>query len=196
MSTINVQSGVAAHLLDSDPAQAKGALEAIRAASSDALDELTVILSAMREPDGQLPLSPLPTLADVDDLVERANGDGLPVTATVQGDIGDVASTVSAAAFRVVQEGLTNARRHAGPGARTNVAIDVGERGALSVRVSDDGGGKPAALDSDGAPGKFSPGKFGLLGMRERVESTGGTLEAKARAEGGFEVVADWSGRS
>jgi signal transduction histidine kinase len=192
MSTINVQSGVAAHLLDSDPAQAKGALEAIRAASSDALDELTVILSAMREPDGQVPLSPLPTLAGVGDLVERANSDGLPVTATVHGDIGAVASTVSAAAFRVVQEGLTNARRHAGPGARTNVAIDVRERGALSVRVSDDGGArKPAVRD-----GEVSPGKFGLLGMRERVESTGGRLEARARAEGGFEVVADWSARS
>jgi signal transduction histidine kinase len=191
MSTINVQSGVAAHLLDSDPAQAKGALEAIRAASSDALDELTVILKSMREPDGRVPLAPLPTLADVGELVERANGDGLPVTATVHGDISGVASTVSAAAFRVVQEGLTNARRHAGPGARTNVAIDVGG-GGVSVRVSDDGGGRePSAARRDDA----STGGFGLLGMRERVESTGGSLDARTRPEGGFEVVATWSGR-
>jgi signal transduction histidine kinase len=191
MSTINVQSGVAAHLLDSDPAQAKAALEAIRAASSDALDELTVILSAMREPDGPAPLSPLPTLADVGELVERAKGDGLPVTATVHGDISGVASTVSAAAFRVVQEGLTNARRHAGPGACTTVAIDVGDTGALSVRVSDDGGSKPSTLRHPDASG----GGFGLLGMRERVESTGGTLDTHARSQGGFEVVAAWRSR-
>jgi signal transduction histidine kinase len=193
MSTINVQSGVAAHLLDSDPTQVKGALEAIRAASSDALDELTVILSAMREADGPVPLSPLPSLADVGELIERANGDGLSVTATVHGDIVGVASTVSTAAFRVVQEGLTNARRHAGPGARTEVAIDVGDRGALSVRVSDDGGKRPipTVRHTDA-----SSGGFGLLGMRERVESTGGTLDARTRPEGGFEVVANWSGRS
>ena len=193
MSTINVQSGVAAHLLDSDPTQAKGALEAIRAASSDAMDELTVILSAMRGPGGPVPLSPLPSLADVGELVERANGDGLPVTAAVHGDIAGVAPTVSAAAFRVVQEGLTNARRHAGPGARTEVAIDVGDRGALSVRVSDDGGKRPVPT---GRHTDASSGGFGLLGMRERVESTGGTLDAWTRPEGGFEVVANWRGRS
>ncbi len=192
MSTINVQSGVAAHLLDSDPAQAKAALEAIRAASSDALDELTLILSAMREPDGPVPLSPLPTLADVGELLERANGDGLPVTATVHGDISGVASSVSVAAFRVVQEGLTNARRHAGPGARTEVAIDVGDSGALSVHISDDGGRHPPQTARHTEP--TSRG-FGLLGMRERVESTGGMLEARARPEGGFEVTAHWSAR-
>jgi signal transduction histidine kinase len=192
MSTINVQSGVAAHLLDSDPTQAKAALEAIRAASSDALDELTAILAAMREPDGSIPLSPLPTLADIGELVERASSDGLPVTATVHGDLTRVGPTVSAAAFRVIQEGLTNTRRHAGPGAHTNVAIDVGDRGALSVRVSDDGGSRARSATR----GTNTPtGGFGLLGMRERVESTGGKLDARARPEGGFEVAADWRGR-
>jgi signal transduction histidine kinase len=191
MSTINVQSGVAAHLLDRDPAQAKSALEAIRAASSDALDELTTILSAMREPGGTAPRMPLPTLADIHDLVTRARADGLYVSTTVHGDITHVPATTSAAAFRVVQEALTNTRRHAGAGARTEVDVKVSEHGSLSVRVCDDGGSRPnpGAKVADGAGG------FGLVGMRERIESTGGSLVAGHADGGGFEVVAEWVGR-
>ena len=93
---------------------------------------------------------------------------------------------MSAAAYRVVQEALTNTRRHAGAAARAEVAVDVRGRGALSLRVSDDGGGRRRA----GGPLASTPGGgFGLVGMRERVESTGGTLDARPRPGGGFEVA-------
>jgi signal transduction histidine kinase len=188
MSTINVQSGVAAHLLDRDREQARQALEAIRAASSDALDELTAMLASMRDTDGAAPRTPLPTLAEVGDLVARARADGLDVTATTDGDVDRVPVSISVAAFRVVQEALTNTRRHAGVGACAEVNVTVGADGELSVRVNDDGAGSAASPPIDG-------GGFGLVGMRERVESTGGSLRAERSGRGGFDVVAEWTGR-
>ena len=185
MATINVQSGVAAHLLDGDTGQAKQALEAIRAASSDALDELTAIVSVLRASGGDPPLSPLATLEALDDLVTRARADGLTVEVNVNGDVSTVGPSVSAAAYRVVQEALTNTRRHAGVAARASVTIEVKGRGALALRVSDDGGGQPVNAGVDAGGG------FGLVGMRERVESTGGTLDVRASPEG-FEVSAVW----
>lgn len=184
MSTINVQSGVAAHLLDRDPNQAKGALEAIRAASGQALDELGAILGVLRDPDTAAPRSPVGRLNDVATLVERARADGLSVTATIDGDPAAVPPTIGAAAYRVVQEALTNVRRHAGAGATATVSVAVGDDGAVELRVTDDGRG--------GGPGPAGNG-FGLVGMRERVESTGGELRAGALPIGGFEVVATWS---
>jgi signal transduction histidine kinase len=197
MATINVQSGVAAHLLDGDTGQAKRALEAIRAASSDALDELTAILSVLRasgdggQPDAA-PRTPIGTLGDIGELVTRGRADGLAIDVDVNGDVATLPPSVSAAAYRVVQEALTNTRRHAGAAARAEVTVDVGSRGAVTIRVTDDGGGtrRPAAPPADTAGGGF-----GLIGMRERVESTGGSLDAKARPGGGFEVLAVWSDR-
>jgi signal transduction histidine kinase len=191
MATINVQSGVAAHLLDRDPDQAKGALEAIRVASSDVLDELGAILSVLRDAGGEAaPRQPAASLRDVDDLVARSRADGLDVNVEVEGDLAAVPAAAGAAAFRVIQEALTNTRRHAGTTARANVAVTVGPRGGLSVRVCDDGGnGATPPQSGDGQGG------FGLVGMRERVESTGGTLAAGPRAGGGFEVAAMWEAR-
>jgi signal transduction histidine kinase len=193
IATINVQSGVAAHLIDRDPAQAERALEAIRAASSDALDELTAILSVLRggTEDEVAPRAPIGTLGSIGELVARARSDGLAVEASVRGDVDTLGSSVSSAAYRVVQEALTNTRRHAGFSARARVDVSVAGRDALTVRVSDDGGGRPPS------PANLVPtGGFGLVGMRERVEATGGTLDAHPRPDGGFEVLAAWGERT
>lgn len=193
MATINVQSGVAAHLIDRQPQQAANALEAIRAASADALDELGAILGMLREPDRAAPLAPMPGLADIAGLVERACADGLRVALTTDGDQSKVAPTLGAAAFRVAQEALTNSRRHAGPQATVDVAVGVGEQGRLRVCVTDDGGRRRLARGpNDGSPAVG----FGLVGMRERVESSGGTLEAGPLAVGGFRVLAKWPDRA
>ena len=185
MATINVQSGVAARLLDRDPSQAKGALEAIRVASSHALDELGAILGVLRDP-GDVPRAPVSTLADVGSLVERARADGLRVTSDVRGSVDSVATSVSSAAYRVVQEALTNVRRHAGSEATATLDVVIGDHGTVRVSVRDDGQGPQTNGSSIG---------LGLVGMRERVESTGGLLCTGPRRDGGFEVVATWNGR-
>ena len=196
MATINVQSGVAAHLLDRDTGQAKQALEAIRAASSDALDELAAIVSVLRASGGDqfvdAPRSPLGTLEALGDLVARARADGLTVDVDIHGDVRALGPPVSAAAYRVVQEALTNTRRHAGRGRPGRDRGRRRGRGALRLRVSDDGGGRQRSGTSGPRP---VSGGFGLVGMRERVESTGGTLTADARSGGGFDVLAVWDDR-
>jgi signal transduction histidine kinase len=200
IATINVQSGVAAHLIDRDPAQAARALEAIRGASSDALDELTAILSVLRSgaEDEAAPRAPIGTLGTIGELVARARSDGLVVDAAVHGDVDTLASSVSSAAYRVVQEALTNTRRHAGSSARAAVDVAVGGHGALTIRIRDDGGaGPPADATPTEVPFSEVPSSgLGLVGMRERVEATGGTLLAHPRPGGGFEVVAAWGERS
>ena len=188
MATINVQSGVAAHLIDRKPEQASVALEAIRSASRDALDELGAILGVLRDSGRAAPLAPIAGIGDIGALVDRARADGLDATLTTSGDLTDVPAAVGAAAYRVVQEGLTNSRRHAGPGAAVSVVVTVGERHALRVALTDDGGSAPPSRSNDVAG-------FGLLGMRERVESSGGTLEVGPRPPRGFAVLAEWPAR-
>jgi signal transduction histidine kinase len=103
---------------------------------------------------------------------------------------------VSTAAYRVVQEALSNVRRHAAPGARVEVRVSVGADGAARVEVADDGGAMPAAVAGRGAA-RGAPVKegFGLVGMRERVVATGGHIQAGPVAAGGFRVIAEWPGR-
>lgn len=195
MTTINVQAGVAAHLLDRDAGQAKGALEAIRGASSDVLDELTAILSVLRASSAvegvndRAPRSPLGTLADLHELAERARTDGLEVDVDVHGDVAQLPPSISAVGYRVVQEALTNTRRHAGSTAHAAVVVDVGSAVGLSIQVRDDGGRDRQATAVPATAG------FGLMGMRERVEATGGSLRAEPRRSGGFEVIAAWGDR-
>ena len=123
MATINVQSGVAAHLIDRRPEQAHEALEAIRVASAEVLDELGAILGVLREPDEAVPRAPVePDRGRRRALVDRARADGLPVTLDAPDRRDTVPAAVGGAAFRVVQEALTNVRRHAGAGA--SAAVD------------------------------------------------------------------------
>ncbi len=188
MATINVQSGVAAHLVEHKPEQAGIALEAIRTASRDALDELGSILSVLRESGSAAPRTPLSVAADIPALIERVRADGVTVELHQSGDLDAVSPAVGAAAYRVLQEALTNTRRHAGPAAEVAATVTVGECGSLRVRVADDGGGAVPAGD----PGT---GGFGLIGMRERVEASGGSLTVGPSQSSGFVVDAVWPER-
>jgi signal transduction histidine kinase len=179
LTTINVQAGVAAHLLDRDPGHARDALAAIESASHEALDELRAILGVLREPGSEeIPLEPVPDLGALGALVEQTRRTGLPVSFEIEGKQPErVPDAVQLAAFRILQESLTNTRRHA-PGAEVQVNLAYrGDRLRLAVEN-----------DSPGVNGN-RPG-VGILGMRERATALGGTLEAHGSGEY-FRVVAE-----
>jgi signal transduction histidine kinase len=182
ITAINVQAGVAAHVLDRDPQQAAPALEAIRTASRDVLTELGTMLDVLRQ-DEQAPLTPVPHLADLPSLVDSSARAGLAVELGMVGDINAVPAAVSTAAYRIVQEALTNVARHAVTD-RAHVRVAVDDH-ALTVEVTDDGVGvrRPSPTAGSGR---------GLAGIRERAANTGGTVEAGARSGGGFRVRARW----
>ncbi|HZD01794.1 MAG TPA: sensor histidine kinase [Actinomycetes bacterium] len=180
LSLINVQSGVALHLNEELPAQARSSLSAIRQASKEALAELRSVLDILRQEGEPAPRSPTSALARLDALVSQAAAAGLEVRTEIEGDVRPVPFGVDIAAFRIVQEALTNVTRHAGPATAT-VRVSYEERD-LTVEVDDDGRGRPVL---DGAGG----GK-GIVGMRERVATLGGELEAGPRPGGGFRVRA------
>jgi signal transduction histidine kinase len=180
ISLINVQSGVALHLLDKQPDQAKTALVAINDASKEALRELRATLGVLRGADEAEPLAPAPGLARLDDLVEGARAAGLDVDVAVTGDSRPLPAATDLTAYRIVQESLTNVARHAGP---AHVAISIEHRpGDVVVTVDDDGSG----VDGTQA---LEEGN-GLTGMRERAVASGGDLEAGPRPGGGFTVRA------
>jgi signal transduction histidine kinase len=184
MATINVQAGVAAHLLREQPEQATKALEAmeaVRSTSKEALRELRGILNLLRSTDDAEPTAPVPRLSQLDDLVAASEKAGLATTVEVRGPAREVPPAVDLAAYRVVQESLTNTLRHAGP-ATARVNLSYGPD-TLVVEVTDDGRGASAAVPG---PGDGN----GLRGMRERAEAVGGTLHAGPSASGGFSVRA------
>jgi two-component sensor histidine kinase len=115
MATINVQAGVAGHVIDQQPEQAAQALEAIKLASKEGLRELRGILNVLRQADEQDPTAPAPRLAELTALIEGVTGAGLPTTVTIHGEPRALSLTVDLAAYRIVQESLTNALRYAGP---------------------------------------------------------------------------------
>jgi signal transduction histidine kinase len=174
LSAINMQAEIALHLLSRRPEQAEEALTAISRTSKEALDELRATLAVVRRADPAGLRAPTPGLARLDDLVERMSGTGVPVTVEVVGAPRDVPAAVDLAAYRLVQESLTNVLRH-GDGAAATVHIDH-EPEALTVTVTDDGPGGPA------------PAGHGINGMRERVTALGGAFEAGPRPTGGFRV--------
>ena len=186
MVTINVQAGAAAHVVDRRPEAAKEALGAIQRASGDVLDELGALLGLLRD-DGEAPgREPTPGLGQLGALVDATSDAGVPVSLTVAGPVDAVPPRLGTAAYRIVQESLTNVIRHAGS-APTRVAVRAGDDGALLVEISNDGTGR-----DDSSPGAGT----GIRGMRERAESTGGTLEAGPQPGGGFTVRASWGRRS
>ncbi|MCI0441017.1 MAG: sensor histidine kinase [Chloroflexi bacterium] len=180
ISLISVQAGVALHLMDERPEQARVALSVIKEASKDALRELRSVLDVLRHIDEESPRSPAPGLAQLDELVSRAAAAGLEVSAEVEGDPRRLPASVELAAFRIVQEALTNVIRHAGA-TRATIRLVYDDRG-LAVQVDDDGRGADSR-DRIGAG-------QGILGMRERVSALGGVLEAGPRPGGGFRVLA------
>jgi signal transduction histidine kinase len=177
ITTINVQSGVALHLIDEQPEQARTALEAINEASADALREVRSALSALRGDGEQPPRTPTAGLDGVDELVSRACAAGLEVSIDVRGNRRPLPASVDLAAFRIVQESLTNVVRHAQATAAT-VQLAYGAR-ELTVQIDDEGRGGAAAN-----------GGSGILGMRERAAALGGRLDAGPGPRGGFRVSA------
>jgi signal transduction histidine kinase len=181
MATINVQAGVAAHVLGTKPEAAAEALQAIKSASKDGLRELRAILNVLRQADDTDATQPVPGTAQLGTLIDGARRAGLETTLTVSGEPFPLPAAVDLAAYRIVQESLTNAIRHAGPAAATVALTYRCEE--LTVEVADTGRGKPAGTTGDG------PG-HGLAGMRERAATVGGSVEAGPDRGGGFRVVA------
>jgi signal transduction histidine kinase len=181
LSLISMQSGVALHLNKELPEQARSSLAAIKQASKEALAELRSVLDILRQEGEPASRSPTWTLARLQDVVSQAAAAGLVVRTESDGEVRPLPFAVDVAAFRIVQEALTNVARHAGPATAT-VRISYGDRD-LSVQVDDDGRGLSA---HGSAPGS---GK-GLVGMRERVAALGGDLQAGPRPGGGFRVRA------
>ncbi|MGP3917027.1 sensor histidine kinase [Nonomuraea sp. 10N515B] len=181
ISIIKVQAGVAVHLARKRGEDVPAALLAIQEASSDAMRELRATLEVLRDPSGSADAEVHSSGLDrLDDLVERARSTGLAATVTISGARRELPAEVDRAAYRIVQEALTNVSRHAG-GATAAVRVDyAGEE--LIVQVDDDG---TATSDAPPVPG------VGLLGMRERVTALGGRLRAEPRPEGGFTVRAE-----
>jgi signal transduction histidine kinase len=176
LSLINVQAGVGLHLMDTRPEQAREALTAIKSASAEALREVRSVLGVLRPEEEAAPRAPAPSLARLDDLTADA---GLPVRTVVEGEPRAVPAEVDRAAYRIVQEALTNVRRHAGPEAAAVVTIGYGDE-VVTVRVADDGVGGPAAPEVGN----------GIAGMRARAAALGGTLVAGPADDGGFTVAA------
>jgi signal transduction histidine kinase len=181
MATINVQAGVAQHVMTENPAAVSAALQAIRQSSRDGLRELRAILNVLRQADEDDPTQPAPGLAQLDTLIANASGAGLPVTLRRSGQPGDLPVAVGLAAYRIVQESLTNVIKHAGPTAAATVDLDF-SRDELRVEVTDTGVGL--------VPGIMGVAGHGLIGMRERAASAGGTLETGPGPGGGYRVVA------
>jgi signal transduction histidine kinase len=197
IAMINFRAGVALHVLDRRPEQAREALTAIRQASAGALQELRATLGVLRQPaGGERSQASLPGLAQLEELVAGVAGPGPPVAVVVDGEPAELPPAVDLAAYRVVQESLTNVVRHAGA-ARATVRVAFGPAD-LVVEVTDDGAAPPAdpsATRFTGAPPWGSPdpsggGGHGIAGMRERVAALGGELQAGPGPRGGFRVRA------
>ncbi|MET7617291.1 sensor histidine kinase [Streptomyces sp. NPDC005408] len=179
ISVINVQAGVGLALLDTNPEQARTALTTIKAASKEALGEVRQVLDTLRTP-GDAPRAPAPGLDRLPELVEQAASAGLRVEIETEGERTALPPGTDLAAFRIVQEALTNVVRHSGSRtARVRIAYAPGR---LDLRIDDEG---PAARSDAGGSGN------GLVGMRERAAALGGTIEAGPRPDGGFRVRAD-----
>lgn len=180
IAVINVQSGVTAHLLAKGSDRTREALETIQQTSARALSEMRSILGVLRDgDDGRMPR---PGLAQVDELIATGRDAGLDIELTTAVPTGALPNVVDSAAYRVVQESITNVIRHVGP-TRVTVALDVGDD--LGIRVANDGGRRPATNSWPVA----TNGR-GITGMRERCQLLGGDLAAGPRSDGGFEVVA------
>jgi signal transduction histidine kinase len=188
VSVMVVQADGASYALDTDPGRAREALAAISATGRQALAEMRRLLGVLRreereEGDGTAGRAPQPGIGELGELLDQARGAGLPVSFTVEGDPQPLPGGIALAAYRIVQESLTNTRKHAGPVASASVTLRYSDA-ALVLAISDDGWGDLGGAAMPGATG------HGLTGMRERVAMYGGSVAAGPRPAGGFEVVA------
>ncbi|MEU7636058.1 MULTISPECIES: sensor histidine kinase [unclassified Streptomyces] len=190
ITLVNAQAGVAHHLMRTEPAHAYQALERIRDTSRTALDELRATVGLLRygeTPDA--PREPAPGLADLDGLLNSFRQSGLDVTLKRTGRAGELPSITDLTAYRIIQEALTNTRKHAGA-VTARVHLDHRTDG-LRITVEDDGRGTPETSSGEGArPGPAGTG-HGMIGMRERANAAGGTLTAGPTPTGGFRIHAE-----
>jgi signal transduction histidine kinase len=185
MATINVQAGAASRVIGRDPQQATEALEAIRIASRDVLNELAAMLDLLREGDAAL-RQPTPDLGQLGALVASSRRAGLDVAVTAEGDLGEISPAISTTAYRIVQEALTNVIRHSGTD-RATVTVSRQQGQGLDVEVADLGAGLASPANEGSG--------MGLVGIRERAAVTGGSCEVGPRPEGGYRVHVSWPER-
>ncbi|MFD9459693.1 sensor histidine kinase [Streptomyces sp. NPDC060027] len=188
VSVMVVQADGAAYVMDTAPDQAKKALETISGTGRQALAEMRRLLGVLRTGEHQEggEYVPQPDVEQLDDLIAQCRTSGLPVDFKVEGTPRPLPSGVELTAYRIVQEALTNTRKHGGPNAGASVRLVYFDDG-LGLLVEDDGKGAPHELYEDG--GADGQG-HGLIGMRERVGMVGGTLDAGPRPGGGFRISA------
>ena len=191
IATINIQAGVAVHVLHERPEHAAQALRTIKASSKDALRELRGILGVLRAADETQPREPAPGLSQLDRLIDATSHAGVPTQLAVSGQQRALPATVDLAAYRIVQESLTNVLRHAAPTsavvaisyASDQMTISIDDRGCARERGS-------AYLNGHAAEASACDPGHGILGMRERAHALGGELHAGPRTSGGFRVRA------
>ncbi|MEV6169751.1 sensor histidine kinase [Streptomyces sp. NPDC051954] len=182
IALVNVQAGVAAHVMDKRPDQAKEALAHVREASRSALNELRATVGLLRQSDDpEAPTEPAPGLVRLDELVGTFRSAGLHVEVARTDQGISLPAAVDLAAYRVIQEALTNVQKHAGIEAKAEVSVvRVGPN--VEITVLDNGAGQDDTPEAGGG--------HGLIGMRERVTALRGTLTTGPRYGGGFRVHA------
>jgi signal transduction histidine kinase len=180
VSVMVVQADGAGYALQTDPDRAEAALQAIANTGRQALTEMRRLLGVLRSADEQATLAPVPGIDELRELLDQARTAGLEVSYTMTGTPRELSEGVELAAYRVVQESLTNTRKHAGLAATAAVTLRY-EADGLTVEVTDDGLGVVNSEDSGG---------HGLAGMRERIAMYGGTVTAGPLPGGGFGVTA------
>lgn len=179
VSLMTVQAGAARTVAADDPEAAVAAMEAVEKTGRQALDELRHLLEVLRPDDDASARAPQPGVADLPRLIEQFGQAGIDVSLTMETVGGELPARVDLSTYRIVQEALTNVLKHAGSGAKAAVRLGR-ENGEVVVEIVDDG---------DAAT--ILPGSgHGIVGMRERAQLVGGTLDAGPRAGGGFGVVA------
>ena len=198
VSLMTVQAGAAKAVAAEDPEGALRAMGAVEEAGRQALDELRHLLGVLRPETDLDGLGPQPGLADLPRLVDQIRGAGLDVSLATDGVSAELPARVDLFAYRIVQEALTNVLKHAGPGAHSEVRLGT-DRSGIVIEVLDDGQGSepPSAATGPFRPAESPVGDrqhrrsgHGIVGMRERALLLGGTLDARPRPGGGFQVVA------
>ena len=180
LSVMVVQAGAAEQMVDDDPAYVRAALDRIRHTGTSTLAEMRRLVTMLREDDAPGALAPQPSIAHVETLIDDARRSGLEVTFAVEGEPRPLPAGLDLAAYRIVQEALTNVRRHASA-SRAAVRLIYGAEN-IEIEVTDDG--------RAGSTAEPASGGHGLIGMRERAGMYGGTVLAAPRTEGGFMVRA------
>lgn len=178
VSLMTVQAGAARTITNSDPAAASDAMAAVESAGRQALTEMRGLLNVLRPDDDTDALSPQPSLDDLPNLIQQVTEVGLAVSFEQSGELASLSPRQQLSLYRITQEALTNVIKHAGDAVSVHVSL-VGQEHEVELRISDDGRGNSAT----------ATGGHGLIGMRERAEQLGGSLQTKAD-DAGFEVSA------